>query len=143
MPTSVELSRSLFFDFIYRQQVDVTGIVTDFGGNNVELFNSLRSIYDLYNVHRKVIGVNGEEELATYLENKPETIVSLAYFDMSAYQPTRVCLEKILPHLTRGSVVGFEKMGVYETQSLAEVFGLANVSLRRYPYALDGNYFVF
>lgn len=143
MPTSVDLSRILFFDFIYRQQVDVTGIVTDIGGHNVDLFNSLREIYELYNVHRKVIGIGGEDELATYLENRPETVISLAYFDLNEYQPTRVCLEKILPHLTRGSVVGFERMGVYETQSLAEVFGLANVALHRYPYAPDGNYFVF
>lgn len=53
------LSRILFMDFIYRQIVDVQGIVVDFGtrwGHNMALFQTLRSIYEPFNRHRKVVG---------------------------------------------------------------------------------------
>lgn len=53
------LSRILFMDHIYRLQIDVQGVVMDFGtryGQNMALFTALRSIYEPYNRHKKVIG---------------------------------------------------------------------------------------
>ena len=53
------LSRILFMDFIYRMIIDVQGVVMDFGtrwGHNMALFATLRSIYEPFNRHRKVIG---------------------------------------------------------------------------------------
>src|SRR3990172_2852020 len=50
------LSRILFMDFIYRQIVDVQGVVMDFGtrwGHNMSLFCTLRGIYEPFNRHRK------------------------------------------------------------------------------------------
>lgn len=37
-----------------------------------------------------------------YLNKHPETIISLAYFDMDLYKPTKECLKVIQKHLTRG-----------------------------------------
>lgn len=55
---SKNLSRILFFDFLYRQILQVPGVVFDFGtrwGPNAAEFISLRGIYEPYNRHRKVI----------------------------------------------------------------------------------------
>lgn len=56
---SKDLSRILFMDFIYRQIIDVQGVVMDFGtrwGQNMALFASLRGIYEPFNRHKRIIG---------------------------------------------------------------------------------------
>jgi len=53
------LSRLLFLDFIYKFIVPVQGIIIDFGtrwGQNLAVFESLRSIYEPFNRHRKLVG---------------------------------------------------------------------------------------
>ena len=56
---SKTLSRLLFVDFIYRQAIDIQGVIMDFGarwGQNMSLFAALRAIYEPYNRHKKIIG---------------------------------------------------------------------------------------
>ena len=56
---SRDLSRILFMDFIYRQIVDVQGVVFDFGtrwGQSMAIFSALRGIYEPFNRHRKIVG---------------------------------------------------------------------------------------
>tara|TARA_R110000751_G_scaffold61757_2_gene128013 strand:+ start:981 stop:1748 length:768 start_codon:yes stop_codon:yes gene_type:complete len=89
---------------------------------------------------------NGPDQLSSYLEEHPETIISLAYFDFDLYEPTKKCLEIIKPRLTKGSVVGFDELNdpdsPGETLALMEVFGLNNINLVRFPYASRVSYFV-
>ena len=57
--TPQTLSRVLFMDFLYRQIIDVQGIVMEFGcrwGQNMSLFTGLRGIYEPFNRLRKVVG---------------------------------------------------------------------------------------
>lgn len=86
------------------------------------------------------------EELPKYLEEAPETIVALAYFDLDLYEPTRRCLELLRPRFTRGSVIGFDELNdpdsPGETLALMEVFGLEQVRLRRLPHVSRASYFV-
>jgi len=56
---SKNLSRILFMDYLYRQIIDVQGIVIEFGtrwGQNLALFSALRGIYEPFNRHRKIVG---------------------------------------------------------------------------------------
>jgi len=81
-----------------------------------------------------------------YLESYPETIVAMAYFDFDLYEPTKICLEAIKPRLTKGSVIGFDELNDHdspgETAALMEVFGLNNITLKRYRYASRVSYFI-
>ena len=57
--SSKNLSRILFMNHLYRQIIDVQGIIIEFGtrwGQNLALFSSLRGIYEPFNRHRKVVG---------------------------------------------------------------------------------------
>ena len=85
-------------------------------------------------------------EIDEYLEEYPETIVALAFFDFDIYEPTKKCLKAIRPHLVRGSVLGFDELNDHdspgETIALDEVFGLNNVRLRRWRYVSRTSYFV-
>jgi hypothetical protein len=56
---SKTLARLLFMDFLYRQVVDLQGIVIEFGtrwGQNLALFSALRGIYEPFNRHRQIVG---------------------------------------------------------------------------------------
>ena len=56
---SKSLSRILFMDHLYRQIIDVQGVVFEFGtrlGQNLALFSALRGIYEPFNRHRKIVG---------------------------------------------------------------------------------------
>jgi hypothetical protein len=85
-------------------------------------------------------------ELEKYLKENPHTIIALAYFDFDIYEPTKVCLEMIQPHLTRGSVIGFDELNQHdfpgETIALKEVLGLSRYRITRSPYSRVNSYLV-
>lgn len=195
-----DLKKFLFINDLYVKNIGIHGVVMEFGvrwGQNLNLFQSLRSIYEPFNYSRRIIGFDtwegfpsvhpkdGKEKFAqkggyavsknyeeflrqvlrnlekespldhmqkfelvkgdasvqlkNYLKNHPETIVSLAYFDFDIYEPTKKCLELIRPHLTKGSVIGFDELNQPkfpgETVALQEVFGLDKFSIRRSPFS--------
>ncbi len=204
---SKNLSRILFMNELYKMAIDVQGVVMEFGtrwGPNAAQFSALRSIYEPFNRHKKIIAFDTFEgfpsvekedgnsdlmipgqlalpekyeeflekvmelqesvnplnhikkfevikgdaiiKLAEYLEDHPETIVALAYFDFDIYKPTKECLDLISSRLTKGSVIGFDELNdpdsPGETTALMESFGLRNISLKRYRYASRVSYFV-
>ena len=84
------------------------------------------------------------ETIPPYLKAHPETIISLAIFDFDIYQPTKVALQAVKPHLCRGSILVFDELCdvIYpgETLALNEVFGLSNCRLQRLPFAARISY---
>jgi len=72
-----------------------------------------------------------------WLAKNPHAIVSLAIFDMDVYKPTKDVLSAIMPRLVKGSVLVFDELNCPrfpgETQAVAEVIGLNNLSLKRDP----------
>lgn len=84
--------------------------------------------------------------LAEYLKQHPETIVSFAWFDFDIYEPTKKCLELLKPHITKGTVIGFDELCdphfPGETVALKEVLGVENVSVRRFPFGGIQSYVV-
>lgn len=79
------------------------------------------------------------ETLPRYLEDYPETIVSLAYFDLDLYEPTRACLQAIRPRLVKGSILAFDQL-VHrnypgETIALLEGLELMPSEVQKLPYS--------
>jgi hypothetical protein len=106
---------------------------------------SLELILDFHNsnapiAHKKkyeLVQGDASKTLPQYLLDHPETIVALAYFDFDLYKPTRDCLEAILPHLTKGSVLAFDELNTPEfpgeTIAVREVLDLSRYAIRRDP----------
>lgn len=86
------------------------------------------------------------ETLPRYLEEHPETIIALAYFDLDLYEPTKACLNLIRPHLAKNSVVGFDELvSDYfpgETQALKDAWGLSDFEIIRDPTSPQQSYLV-
>jgi len=83
----------------------------------------------------ELIEGNAEETLAQYLEDNPQTIISLAHLDMNLYLPTRACLEILKDNMPKGAVVIIDEVNLDmmpgETIALKEVFGINNLRLQR------------
>jgi len=77
------------------------------------------------------------QTIRSYLEEHPETIVALAYFDFDIYAPTKACLEAILPRMPKGAVIGFDELNCPEfpgeTLAVMETLSLPRCALRRSP----------
>jgi|SRR5579872_1149626 len=92
--------------------------------------------------------VKGDASLMTarYLEDRPETIIALAYLDMQLYEPTRDCLRAILPHMVKGSVIAMDELNCRdfpgETVAFKEVVGLGRFTAKRSRFLPDRTYFV-
>jgi Macrocin-O-methyltransferase (TylF) len=73
-----------------------------------------------------------------WLERNPHAIVAMAILDMDVYRPTRDVLTKLIPRLTKGSLLVFDELNCRhfpgETEALAEVIGLNNLKLHRFPH---------
>lgn len=88
-----------------------------------------------------------KETLPIYLKKHPETIISLAYFDMDIYEPTKRCLELIQPYLIKGSIIAFDEVNDNrfpgETLALKEVLGLNNIKLNRIGHEPVPSYIIY
>ena len=81
---------------------------------------------------------DASKTIGPYLDNNPETIIALAYFNMDIYQPTVDCLKAIRGYLTKGSIIGFDELNCPhfpgETVALKEALGLDKYKLVRNPH---------
>lgn len=84
--------------------------------------------------------------IGKYLEAHPETIISLAYFDMQLYEPTLKCLEAIKPYLVKGSVIAMDELNSFEfpgeTVAFREAFASVNFRIYRSRFLPDRSYAV-
>tara|TARA_B100000242_G_C43032810_1_gene481339 strand:- start:622 stop:1383 length:762 start_codon:yes stop_codon:yes gene_type:complete len=199
------LSRILTLNKLYEMILDKEGVIMEFGvrwGQNLSVFTAMRSIYEPYNIKRKIIGfdtfkgfpkltkkdstimkkgdlsvpknyhnylsnllihlekfnpvphikkhelIKGDatKTIKKYLKKNPQTIISLAFFDLDIYKPTKTCIKAIIPHLTKGSVLVFDELNdpisPGETVAFREVFKSYKINLKRYKYSTRISYFV-
>lgn len=100
--------------------------------------------------HKKkfeLIKGDATKTIKDYLKQNPQTIISFAYFDFDIYEPTKVCLEAILPHLTKGSIIAFDELNdpnfPGETIAFQEVLGSINYEIKRSPLNPLISYIIF
>jgi hypothetical protein len=94
----------------------------------------------------KLVKGDAVVELEKYLNEHPETIIAMAWFDFDIYEPTKKCLELLKPYLTKGSVLGFDELCDTtfpgETIALREVLGLPNVRVQRNRFSGAQSYVI-
>ena len=86
----------------------------------------------------QLIKGDASETFPRWLDDNTHAIVAMAIFDMDVYKPTRDVLEKILPRLTKGSLLVFDELNCEhfpgETQAVQEVLGLSKLALHCFPH---------
>lgn len=97
---------------------------------------------------KKIQLVKGDagRTITQYLSGHPETIISLAYFDLQLYAPTKACLQAIRPHLVKGSIIAMDELNSPdfpgETIAFKELFELGKCRLIRSEFLPDRCYLV-
>lgn len=70
-----------------------------------------------------------------YFASRPEALVSLAFFDMALYEPTKAALEAIKDRLVKGSILAFDELNdpdyPGETEAVRDVIGWRNFRFER------------
>jgi len=83
----------------------------------------------------KLVKGDATKTIKKYLADNPETIIAFAYFDLDLYEPTKGCLEAILPYLTKGAIIGFDELVYHpfpgETRAFDEVLGINKYKIKR------------
>ena len=73
-----------------------------------------------------------------YLDAHPELVVALLYLDCDLYEPTKTCLEHLVPRMPRGAVIAFDELNLREypgeTAALADTLGIGALRLRRFAF---------
>lgn len=77
------------------------------------------------------------ETLPAYLRHHPETLISLAYFDMDIYEPTAHCLETIRARLLPGALIAFDEVNCadFPGETLAVLEKMPRLALQRSNFA--------
>jgi len=103
-------------------------------------FHERENVMSHIKKHELVEG-NAKDTINNYLNRHPETIISLAYFDMAIYEPTKACLEAIEPFLIKGSIIAMDEINCPdypgETLALKEAWGLKKYRIERSKYLAD------
>jgi hypothetical protein len=117
--------------------------------NYIDYLTEMMNYHEQENVmpqKKKFELVKGDvtETLPKYLKDNPQTIISMAYFDMGLYAPTKAALQAILPYLTKGSILIMDELNFPdmpgETIAVREVLGLMNYKIQRSKYTPDRCY---
>ncbi len=76
----MEIKRFLFFDSLYRKQLNTPGVILEFGcrwGQNLAILQCLRAIYEPYNLLRKIVGFDTFSGLSGVTEKDGHADVAL------------------------------------------------------------------
>lgn len=93
----------------------------------------------------KLSTVKGDvcKTLPTYLNDHPETLVSLLYLDADLYEPTRRALGWLYERVVKGGVIAFDELNdpTFPGETKA-TWGFLNAPLRRFPFDPGISYMV-
>ena len=100
---------------------------------NIDLFNMNRFLSNV----EKLMFVKGDINitLPRFLEENKHVVLSLAYFDLDIYLPTKNALELVLHKIPRGGIIAFDELNnpdwPGETQAVIEAIGINKLRLKR------------
>jgi hypothetical protein len=116
----------------------------DFLNRLLEANDSLNPISHLKKF--ELVEGDAKKTIPDYLKKHPETVVSMAILDFDIYEPTKVALECIKPHLMKGSILVFDELcdDIFpgETIAVQEVLGLNSLRIKRMPMTSRVSYAV-
>ena len=94
----------------------------------------------------EIIKGDASKTIKKYLKKNQQTLISLAYFDMDIYKPTKDCLKAIKPFLTKGSIIGFDEPNSKdfpgETIAIKEIFGKINFKIYQSQFSAGSGYLI-
>lgn len=95
--------------------------------------------------HELVAG-NVTKTAPAYFKENDDVVISLAYFDLALYEPSKAALEAIKPHLISGSVIMLDEYNNVdypgETRAFKEVFKDVSFKAKKSQYMTDRTFII-
>jgi len=116
------------------------------GGLAVDAYEDLKQCISLYDSNRflshipKVFLAKGDIKatLPKYLDDNPQTVVSLLYLDVDVFEPTKVAIEHLVPRMPKGAIIAFDELNSDkwsgETLAVLKTIGIKNLRIQRFPF---------
>lgn len=116
------------------------------GALAIDSYEDLKKCIELYDANRfichipKVLLVKGDIQvtLPKYLEDNPQTVVSLLYIDVDVFGPTKVAIEHLVPRMPKGAIIVFDELNSEswpgETIAVLKTIGIRNLSIQRFSF---------
>lgn len=99
-----------------------------------------------HNKKHDIIVGDVRQTVPQFFEDHPGQMVALAYFDLAQYEPTKICLEAVMPHLMPGSVLVMDELNSRdypgETVAFKEVFQSYRYRLRKSRFFTDRTFVI-
>jgi len=100
-----DLKKFLFLNDIYQKNIEVHGVIMEFGvrwGQNLNIFQSLRSIYEPFNYSRKILGFDTWDGFPSIHEKDGIELYAMkGAYNVAAHY--KAYLEKVLSNLEKES----------------------------------------
>lgn len=82
---------------------------------------------------------DAKKTIPKYLEDNPQTVVSLLYLDFDVFEPTRVAIEHFVPRMPKGAIIAFDELNADtwpgETLAVLKTIGIKNLRIQRFPFS--------
>ena len=123
-----------------------TSVYSKKGGFAADSYEDLKKSIELYDANRfishypRVVLVKGDakETLPKYLNDNPQTIVSLLYLDFDVFEPTKIAIELLKPRMPKGAVIVFDELNADtfpgETLAVLKTIGVKDLRIQRFPF---------
>lgn len=124
------------------------------GGLNIDSYHDLQESIRLYNMNRplghidKIKLVKGDikDTVPSFLNENPQTVVSLLHLDVDVFEPTCITLEHFFPRIPKGGIIVFDELNADtfhgETMAVIKEFGLNKFRIQRIPFGSQISYAV-
>lgn len=124
------------------------------GGLAADSYHDLKRCIELYDANRfighlqKVVLVKGDAAVTipAFIEQNPQTIVSLLHLDFDLFEPTVAALQCFLPRMPRGAIIVFDELNspVWpgETRAVLATCGVRDLRIARFSFEPHVSYAV-
>jgi len=79
-----------------------------------------------------------DETCDKYLNDNPQTIVSLLYLDFDVFEPTKIAIELLRPRMPKGAIIVFDELNADtfpgETLAVLKTIGVKDLRIQRFPF---------
>lgn len=100
----------------------------------------LLSILKTLNLHENIDLIQGDilETVPRFIQNNPSIKISLLHIDVDLYEPTKIVLEYLYPHVVRGGIVILDDYGAFAgaNKAIDDYFKNISIKIARLPFSM-------
>jgi hypothetical protein len=127
-----------------KDKVQRNKFIQEAGDSSISL-KQLTSLLDGLSLNSNIELVEGDilETVPQYTIDNPQLKISLLHVDVDLYEPTKVILDELYPHVANGGVIVFDDYGAFAGANKAvDEYFKENVVIKKLPFSDSIGYII-